>query len=250
MPASRRVRSGGDAASRGQHGDTSGRMADRWRTDGGPGARDPRNAGLRAGSRVAPGLDQRTLLESRCSTGDIPESIRTPESEIGGTGGVSASPMPASLGVWGGGPGVCGVPGAGVGPPGCDGPVGDGGTLGAGGVPGDGEPGVGVGDGAFGDGVGGFGAGAPGVGGAPVGPGGAAGCEASWTAGTPAAFRLRCSVACGPLGGGEPVMPASSMPGPGPPGGIVGVGCSPGGVVGAGWWSVAGVAGCAVAGPS
>jgi hypothetical protein len=238
----------------GSTGDTIWTDGGPMRTDGGPMRTDADPAfeirgtpDCAQGSRVAPGLDQRALPESRCSTGDMPESIRTPASEIDGTGGVSASPMPASLGVWAGAPGVCGVPGAGVGAPGCDGPVGDGGTLG--GVPGDGEPGVGVGDGAFGDGVGGFGAGAPGVGGAPVGPDGVAGCEASWTAGTPVPLRLRCSVAC-PPGGGEPVMPASSMPGPGPPGGIAGVGCSPGGVVGAGCWSAAGVAGCAVAGPS
>jgi len=107
----------------------------------------------------------------------MPESMRTPASEIGGTGGVSESPTPASPGVWLGvpGDGACGDPGGGVGPPGCDGPVGDGGMPGDGGVPGCAGFGFGVGDGAFGDGVGGFGAGAPGVGGAPVGPCGVAG---------------------------------------------------------------------------
>lgn len=117
----------------------------------------------------------------------MPESMRTPASEIGGTGGVSASATPASPGAWVGEPGAAG----GVGPPGCDGPVGDGGMPGEGGVPG--CAGFGVGDGAFGEGVGGFGAGAPGVGGAPVGPCGEAGCDANCTVGTPA--RLRSSVA-------------------------------------------------------
>lgn len=122
----------------------------------------------------------------------MPESMRTPASEIGGTGGVSASPTPASPGVWLGvpGDGVDGVPG---GLPGCDGLVGDGGMPGEGGVPG--CAGLGVGDGAFGDGVGGFGAGAPGVGGAPVGPWGVIGWDARRTAGTPAPLRLRSSAA-------------------------------------------------------
>jgi hypothetical protein len=128
--------------------------------------------------------------------------MRIPASEIGGTGGVSASSTPASPGVWLGvpGDGVCGVPGDGVGLPGCDGPVGDGGAPGLDGVPGCGV--LGDGDGALGDGVGGFGAGAPGVGGAPVGPCGVVGCDASTDPGTPAPFRLRSSVARGALGGG------------------------------------------------
>src|SRR6266567_3071644 len=108
-------------------------------------------------------IDQRGVLGPRCSTGDMPESMRTPASEIDGTGGVSASPTPASPGAWVGVLGVCGVPGGWVGLPGCDGPVGDGGVLGDG-APGDGVPGVGVGDGdgALGDGVGASGTLAPG----------------------------------------------------------------------------------------
>jgi hypothetical protein len=109
--------------------------------------------------------------------------MRTPASEIGGTGGVSASPTPASPGAW------VGVPldgGMGLG---CDGAFGAGdGRPGVGGTPGCGK--LGAGDGALGDGVGGFGAGAPGVGGAPVGPGGATGCDASSTVGAPGPPRL------------------------------------------------------------
>ena len=159
----------------------------------------------------------------------MPESMRTPESEIGGTGGVSASPTPASAGAWVGvpGDGVCGAPGGGVGAPGCDGPVGDGGVDG---VPGDGVPGVG--DGAPGDGVGGFGAGAPGVGGAPVGPDG---CDASSTAGPPGPPMPRSSTACGPPGGGayEPV-PASGIALPSLLAGGTGGAGSPLGVVASG----------------
>lgn len=130
----------------------------------------------------------------------MPESMRIPASEIDGTGGVSASPTPASRGVWvgvlGGG---LGLPGFGVvGLPGGGG-VGAG-APGDGGVPVGGKPGVG--DGALGDGVGGFGAGAPGVGGAPVGPGGGAGCDASNTPDAPAPRRLGSSAARGAPGCG------------------------------------------------